>query len=70
MLILSNCYGIPMTEILNVPPNVLLRLSEAAQAAAKDGRTFRFTLDHGNLKWKVGEGMWTPPYRVDIEKVS
>lgn len=39
----------------------LISLYEAASRADAQGRTFRITTQNGQLKYKVGEGMWTAP---------
>ena len=45
-------------------PSVVSHVAYLAEAAAKDGRRFRLNVDSdGNLKIKVGEGMWTAPIR-------
>ena len=38
-------------------------IAEAASRAESEGRRFRVNVDaDGNLTYKVGEGMWSPPF--------
>ena len=38
-----------------------LALAEAAARAGAEGRKFRVAVDGNTFKFKVGEGMWSPP---------
>ena len=53
-------------EIVELDRNAALLLAEAATRAVAEGKTFRVSTGlymHGEaLKFKVGEGMWSPPF--------
>lgn len=56
-----------MNNIVNLPPMVILYLAEAASRADSEGRTLRIATGSNAqgemwVKWKIGEGVWTPPY--------
>ena len=49
-----------MKEIIEVSGSHLSYLAYMASEAEKAGKTLKFAVD-GGLKFKAGEGMWTPP---------
>ena len=49
-------------QIVNLSPEAIIRLSEAASRADAEGRRFRVAIDGDGFKYKVGEGAWSPPF--------
>ena len=48
-------------QIVELSSMDILALAEAVTRAEAQGRTFRVAIDDGTFKYKVGEGMWSPP---------
>jgi hypothetical protein len=44
-------------------PDFLPALAEAVTRADLNGQSFRISVENGILKYKVGEGGWSPPVR-------
>lgn len=49
-------------QIVNLSPEAILYLAEAATRADAEGRRLRVAFDGGTFKYKVGEGAWSPPH--------
>lgn len=43
-------------------PDFLAMFAEAVTRADMNGQSFRVDVTDGVLKFKVGEGMWSPPF--------
>lgn len=55
-----------MDNIIELPNMVIAYLAEAVTRAMAEGKAFRLVTGQNRqgeqwVKWKVGEGMWTPP---------
>lgn len=49
-------------QIINLSPDAIIYLAEAATRADAEGRRLRVAIDGDGFKFKVGEGMWSPPF--------
>jgi hypothetical protein len=50
--------------IYALSPMEITQLMHDASVADVEGRNFRISVDSSGVKWKVGEGMWTPSHGV------
>ena len=51
-----------MMDIRTLSASEQESLLKALTNARNNSSRFRITLDSDGVKWKVGEGMWTPSY--------
>ena len=49
-------------NIINLSTDAILHLAEAATRADAEGRRLRVCVEGHAFKYKVGEGMWSPPF--------
>jgi hypothetical protein len=59
-----------MMDIRTLTPIEQAKLMNALEVALDSGRRFRISQDSDGIKWKVGEGMWTPGYGTNDNAVA
>lgn len=50
-------------QIVMLSKDAIIYLAEAATRADAEGKTLRVAVDGSTFKYKVGEGMWSVPFR-------
>lgn len=48
-------------KVIKLTPDEIVELSFLASKADVEHRTLRVSVDGNSAKFKLGEGMWTPP---------
>lgn len=49
-------------QIIKLSPEAIVYLAEAATRADAEGKSLRVAVQGDTFKYKVGEGMWSPPF--------